>query len=117
MFVSCGILGGFFVFVFVLFLLDMLYLRQGPKARTPKLSYVRRQGSHDQRGSLLAVVALYFCLTELSSFCQKLVRFMVGADLGILVGGGLTLLATPIIYLQHLFSKFHYQLGSPWGGG
>ena len=21
-----------------------------------------------------------------------------------------------IIYLQHLFSKFHYQLGSPWGG-
>ena len=40
-----------------------------------------------------------------------------GADLGILVGGGrLTLFATPIIYLQHLFSKFHYQLGSPWGG-
>ena len=40
-----------------------------------------------------------------------------GADLGILVGGGLTLFATPIIYLQHLFSKFHYQLGSPGGGG
>ena len=39
-----------------------------------------------------------------------------GADLGILVGGGLTF-ATPIIYLQHLFSKFHYQLGSPCGGG
>ena len=31
--------------------------------------------------------------------------------------GGLTLFATPIIYLQHLFSKFHYQLGSPWKGG
>ena len=41
-----------------------------------------------------------------------------GADLGNLVrGGGLTLFATPIIYLQHLFSKFHYQLGSPGGGG
>ena len=40
-----------------------------------------------------------------------------GADLGIWVGGGWTLFATPIIYLQHLFSKFHYQLGSPWGGG
>ena len=39
-----------------------------------------------------------------------------GADLGILVGGGLTLFAIPIIYLQHLFSNFHYQLGSPGGG-
>ena len=28
----------------------------------------------------------------------------------------MTLFATPIIYLQHLFSKFHYQLGSPGGG-
>ena len=32
-------------------------------------------------------------------------------------GGGLTLFATPIICLQHPFSKFHYQLGSPWGRG
>ena len=32
-------------------------------------------------------------------------------------GGCLTLFATPIIYLQDLFSKFHYQLGSPGGGG
>ena len=31
--------------------------------------------------------------------------------------GGLTLFAIPIIYLLHLFSKFHYQLGSPGGGG
>ena len=31
-------------------------------------------------------------------------------------GGGLTLFARPIIYLQHLCSKFHYQLGSPWRG-
>ena len=28
----------------------------------------------------------------------------------------MTLFATPITYLQHLFSKFHYQLGSPGGG-
>ena len=40
---------------------------------------------------------------------------MSGVDLEILVGGDLTLFATPIIYLQHLLSKFHYQLGSPWG--
>ena len=31
--------------------------------------------------------------------------------------GRVTLFATPIIYLQHLFSKFHYQLGSRGGGG
>ena len=43
--------------------------------------------------------------------------WMTGADLGILVGRGLTLFAIRIIYLQHLFSKFHYQLGSPGGGG
>ena len=39
-----------------------------------------------------------------------------GADLEILVGG-VTLFAIPIIYLQHLFSKFHYELGDPGGGG
>ena len=49
--------------------------------------------------------------------CEVFWSPTAGADLGILVGGGLTLFATPIIYLQHLFSKFHYRLGSPWGGG
>ena len=40
-----------------------------------------------------------------------------GADLGILVGeGGDIICNTYIIYVQHLFSKFHYQLGSPGGG-
>ena len=53
-------------------------------------------------------------------FCLRPYTYVPGADLGILVGGGVTLSAIPIIYLQHLFSKFHYQLGSPWvgvGGG
>ena len=47
----------------------------------------------------------------------NIIMHNAGADLGILVGGGVTLFAIPIIYLQHLFSKFHYQLDSPWGGG
>ena len=59
--------------------------------------------------SAVTVIILY---NNILAEIHKTIR----ADLGILVGG-VTLFATPIIYLQHLFSKFHYQLSSPWWGG
>ena len=81
--------------------------------------YIKYRGCHKHLfNDAGREVTLDSCLQQLI-FCSMCTEVLLkqrrtGVDLEIWLGG-LTLFATPLIYLQHLFSKFHYQLGSPGG--